>query len=167
MDPATSALPEHVRVAVIGTGFAGLATAIALRRSGRHDFVLLERADDVGGTWRDNRYPGCACDVPSHMYSFSFAPNPDWSRTFSGQPEIEAYLQRVAREHGVLPHVRTGAEVLEARWDDAALLWRVRTARGELTADVLVAGSGGLSSRAPPSTPRPGGTTPTCRAGSP
>ncbi len=146
-------LPAHVRVAVIGTGFAGLGTAIALKRSGRQDFVLLERAGDIGGTWRDNSYPGCACDVPSHMYSFSFAPNPDWSRTFSGQAEIEAYLHRVARESGVLPHVRTRAEVLEARWDAAAALWRVRTSRGELTCDVLVAGSGGLSDPATPAIP--------------
>jgi len=150
MTDTAAGLPAHVRVAVVGTGFAGLATAIALKRSGRRDVVLLERADSIGGTWRDNVYPGCACDVPSHMYSFSFAPNPDWSRTFSTQPEIEAYLHRVAREHGVLAQVRTGAEVLEARWDAAALLWRIRTARGELTADILVSGSGGLSDPAVP-----------------
>lgn len=74
---------EHVRVAVIGSGFGGLGAAVRLRREGITDFVVLERADSVGGTWRDNSYPGCACDVPSHLYSFSFAPNPDWPRTFS------------------------------------------------------------------------------------
>jgi len=98
-------LPSHSRVAIVGTGFAGLGAAIALRRAGRDDFVVLERGGGVGGTWRDNHYPGCECDVPSHLYSFSFAPNPDWSRAFSPQPEIETYLQRTAREAGVLPHV--------------------------------------------------------------
>src|SRR3954452_18404071 len=104
-------LPDHVAVAVIGSGFAGLGTAIQLRRAGRHDFVVLERANELGGTWRDNAYPGCACDVPSHLYSFSFAPNPEWSRSFSPQPEIQAYLLRTAAEHGVGPHMRYGAEV--------------------------------------------------------
>jgi cation diffusion facilitator CzcD-associated flavoprotein CzcO len=79
-------LPDRTGVLVVGTGFAGLGTAIRLRESGRTDFVVLERGADVGGTWRDNRYPGCACDVPSHLYSFSFAPNPDWTRAFSAQP---------------------------------------------------------------------------------
>src|SRR5512132_52906 len=92
--PETSAptLPENVAVAVIGTGFAGLGMAIRLRQMGVEDFVVLERADEVGGTWRDNTYPGCQCDVPSHLYSFSFAPNPEWSRTFSHQSEIWEYL---------------------------------------------------------------------------
>src|SRR5687768_7090215 len=105
-------LPARTSVLVVGTGFAGLGTAVRLREAGRLDFVVIERGHDVGGTWRDNRYPGCACDVPSHLYSFSFAPNPDWSRAFSAQPEIEAYLQRVAVERGVLPHVRFGTELL-------------------------------------------------------
>ena len=145
-DPAgPRALPAAVQVAVIGSGFAGLGTAVALKRAGRSDFVVLERAEDVGGTWRDNAYPGCACDVPSHLYSFSFAPNPDWTRSFSSQPEIQAYLQRTAREHGVLPHLHTGVELLEARWDDAQRRWHLRTSRGELTAEVLVSGAGALS----------------------
>ena len=151
--PGGGDLPAHVRVAIIGTGAAGLCAAVRLLRSGRRDLVLLERADEVGGTWRDNSYPGCACDVPSHMYSFSFAPNPDWSHTFSRQPEIQDYLRRVARDHGVLPHVRTGAEVLDARWDAQELRWHVRTARGSLTADVLVSGSGGLSDPSVPDLP--------------
>ncbi len=151
--PAARALPRSVRVAVIGSGFAGLGAAIALRRAGRHDVVVLERAHEVGGTWRDNRYPGCACDVPSHLYSFSFAPNPDWSRSFSGQPEIQAYLQRTARESGVLPHVHFGAELLEACWDDAAQRWHVRTPKGELTAEVLVTGTGPLSEPSIPAIP--------------
>ena len=110
-------MTQHVSVAVIGSGFAGLGTAIALKQSGRDDFVVLERASDVGGTWRDNSYPGCACDVPSHVYSFSFAPNPNWSHSFSRQPEIQAYLQKTARDYGVLPHVRFDCELLDARWD--------------------------------------------------
>jgi cation diffusion facilitator CzcD-associated flavoprotein CzcO len=146
-------LPEHVRVAVVGSGFAGLGAAVRLRQEGRHDFVVLERADDLGGTWRDNTYPGCACDVQSHLYSYSFAPNPDWSRAFSGAPEIHAYLQRVATEHGVRPHLRYGAELLEASWDDAAQHWRLTTARGSLTADVLVAGTGPLSDPLVPDLP--------------
>ena len=87
---AAEKLPTDVRVAVIGAGFAGLGTAIKLKQAGIEDFVVLERAGDLGGTWRDNSYPGCACDVPSHLYSYSFAPNPDWSRAFSAQPEIQA-----------------------------------------------------------------------------
>ncbi len=146
-------LPAHVRVAVVGSGFAGLGTAIRLQQTGETDFVVLERADDVGGTWRDNTYPGCACDVPSHLYSFSFAPNPDWSRSFSPQPEIQAYLQRVARESGVLPKVRFGAELIEAAWSNQDRRWRLRTARGELTADVLIVGTGPLSEPSLPDIP--------------
>ena len=97
---------EHVRVAVIGSGFGGLGAAVRLRRQGITDFVVLERADSVGGTWRDNSYPGCACDVPSHLYSFSFAPNAEWPRNFSGQPHIRAYLEQVTDTFGLRPHLR-------------------------------------------------------------
>src|ERR671928_881895 len=95
---------EHhgaVDIAIVGSGFSGLAAAIRLKQEGEEDFVVLERGDDVGGTWQYNTYPGCGCDVPSHLYSFSFALNPRWSRTYSLQPEIEAYLQRVAEDFGV------------------------------------------------------------------
>ncbi|HXJ62597.1 MAG TPA: NAD(P)/FAD-dependent oxidoreductase [Actinomycetota bacterium] len=145
-------LPPSVDVAVVGSGFGGLCAAVALRRAGR-DFVVLERGDDVGGTWRDNSYPGCACDVPSHLYSFSFAPNPNWSRSFSPQPEIQAYLRGVARSFGVLPRVRFGAEVLGARWDPSALRWRISTTLGDLEARVLVAGTGPLSEPSIPNLP--------------
>jgi len=141
---------QHVRIAIVGSGFSGLGLAIRLRRQGMHDFVVLERGDDVGGTWRDNTYPGCACDVPSHLYSFSFAPNPEWSRTFSAQPEIWAYLRRCARDFGVLPHIRFRHEVTEARWDEAAQRWQVDTTGGRLTAQFLVAAQGGLSEPALP-----------------
>jgi cation diffusion facilitator CzcD-associated flavoprotein CzcO len=120
-------LPDHVRVAIVGAGFAGIGSAVRLREHGIHDFVLLERADSVGGTWRDNTYPGCACDVPSHLYSFSFAPNPDWSHVFSRQPEIRAYLERVTDEFGVRPHVHTSTDLVAGRWDDDAMLWRLET----------------------------------------
>ena len=106
---------------------------------------MLERAQDLGGTWRENTYPGCACDVPSNLYSFSFAPNPDWSQTFSPQPEIWEYLRRVSGEHGIDPHIRYGHEVTAARWDAQAGLWRIETAGGDLTADMLVAAAGPLS----------------------
>ena len=91
-------------VAIIGSGFSGLGMAIRLKQAGFGDFVILERASEVGGTWQANTYPGCACDVPSHLYSFSFAPNPDWTQTYSTQPEIWAYLQRVADDFGLRPH---------------------------------------------------------------
>jgi cation diffusion facilitator CzcD-associated flavoprotein CzcO len=136
---------EHVRVAVIGSGFGGLGAAVRLRREGVTDFVVLERADAVGGTWRDNSYPGCACDVPSHLYSFSFAPNAAWPRAFSGQPHIRAYLEQVADTFGLRPHIRFNAEVEQARWDGEARHWRLRTAQGELTADIVISATGPLS----------------------
>src|ERR671933_612695 len=102
-EPGDGPLPRRVRIAIIGSGFAGLCAAIRLEQTGRDDFVVLERAGDVGGTWRDNSYPGCACDVPSHLYSFSFAPNPDWTRSFSPQPEIWEYLRRCADRYGISP----------------------------------------------------------------
>lgn len=137
---------EHVRVAVIGSGFGGLGAAVRLRREGITDFVVLERAASVGGTWRDNSYPGCACDVPSHLYSFSFAPNPDWPRTFSGQEHIRAYLERVADTFGLRPHIRLEHEVTLMRWDNDALHWVIDAANGTtLTADVVVSATGPLS----------------------
>jgi cation diffusion facilitator CzcD-associated flavoprotein CzcO len=143
--PEHSSSPEHHRIVIVGSGFSGLGAAIRLKQEGIHDFVVLEKADDLGGTWRDNTYPGCGCDVPSHLYSFSFAPNPDWSRTFSGQPEIWDYLRRTSREHGVEPHMRYRHEVTSADWDGEAELWRIDTSAGPLTANLLVAGPGPLS----------------------
>lgn len=136
---------EHHRVAIVGSGFAGLGAAIRLKQGGIEDFVVLERGEDVGGTWNFNTYPGCQCDIPSHLYSFSFAPNPNWSRTYSKQPEIWEYLRRTARERGVDPHVRLRCEVTAADWDEQAECWRIQTSTGPLTADVLVAGAGPLS----------------------
>ncbi len=136
------------RVAVIGAGFAGIGLGARLRQAGIDDFVVLERGDDVGGTWRDNRYPGCQCDVPSHLYSFSFAPNPDWSRAFSPQPEIQAYLQDCAERFGLRPHLRLGHTVTDASWQGDH--WRIETDHGPVEADVLVSAHGGLSEPAVP-----------------
>jgi cation diffusion facilitator CzcD-associated flavoprotein CzcO len=133
------------QVAIIGSGFGGLGAAVRLKQAGLHDFVVLERAGDVGGTWRDNTYPGCACDVESHLYSFSFALEPRWSYRFSRQPQIWQYLQRCAREFGVLPHVRFHHAVQGAHWDEQERLWRIRTNGGSLSARVLVLASGPLS----------------------
>lgn len=143
----------HLAVAIVGNGFSGLGTAIRLRQAGEDNFLIFERHDDVGGTWRDNSYPGCACDVPSHLYSFSFAPNPDWSRSFSAQPEIHAYLQRVSAEYGIDRFTRNRHEVLDATWDDDAQHWVVTTSQGVWTADVLVLGSGALSDPSFPDVP--------------
>ncbi|MCA0143633.1 NAD(P)/FAD-dependent oxidoreductase [Blastococcus sp. LR1] len=144
--PGTAAVAaREVRVAVIGSGFAGLAMGIKLRERGETDFVLLERAEDVGGTWRDNVYPGAACDVQSHLYSYSFAPNPDWGRSYSEQPEIQAYLQRIAARYGVRDHCVFGADVTAARWDEGDRRWHVTTTAGEFRARVLISAAGALA----------------------
>jgi cation diffusion facilitator CzcD-associated flavoprotein CzcO len=138
-------LPDHVRVFVLGAGFAGLGAAIKLDEAGISDFVVVDKGETVGGTWRDNTYPGAACDVPSQLYSFSFAPNPEWSRSFSPQPEIQAYLEDVARQSGVLGRFHFGVTVQDASWDEQDRVWQVSTSAGSLTADVVISGSGGLS----------------------
>ncbi|MGW7516623.1 flavin-containing monooxygenase [Streptomyces sp. NPDC054796] len=137
---------EHVRVAVIGSGFGGLGAAVRLRRAGITDFVVLERREAVGGTWHDNTYPGCACDVPSHLYSFSFAPNPEWPRNFSGQEHIRRYLERVADTFGLRQHLRFNSEVQLMSWDPEELHWNIETAQGKrLSADFVVSATGPLS----------------------
>ncbi|MET8652636.1 flavin-containing monooxygenase [Nocardia aurea] len=146
-------IPEHVSIAVIGAGIAGIGLAVKLRESGFEDFLVFERADDLGGTWRANTYPGAACDVPSHLYSYSFAPNPDWSRTYGTQPEILAYLRGVADEHDVQRYMRFGADLEQARWDEPENLWRLRTGRGELTADILISAVGPFSEAQIPAMP--------------
>jgi cation diffusion facilitator CzcD-associated flavoprotein CzcO len=129
---------------VVGSGFAGIATVIELARHGLKDVVVLERAADLGGTWRDNRYPGCACDIPSHLYSFSFAPSTRWSRAFARQDEIWSYLRQVADRFGVAPAIRYGEELVHARYDDGT--WHLATARGtRLAARSLVLATGALN----------------------
>jgi cation diffusion facilitator CzcD-associated flavoprotein CzcO len=135
----------HVRVAVVGSGFGGLGTAVRLRQEGMEDFVVFEQADDVGGVWRDNRYPGVACDVQSHLYSFSFAPNPHWTHRFSPGGEIWEYLRRVADEFGIRSHIRFRHRVREAAWDERTARWRIDTTGGRWTAEVLVAAPGAFS----------------------
>jgi cation diffusion facilitator CzcD-associated flavoprotein CzcO len=139
------ALPDRVRTLVIGAGFAGLGTAIKLDEAGHTDFLVVDKGSTVGGTWRDNTYPGAACDVPSQLYSFSFAPNTEWSRSFSPQPEIQAYLEDVARQAGVLDRFRFGVTVEDASWDEDDQVWQVATSAGTVTADIVISGSGGLS----------------------
>ena len=119
--------------------------AIKLREAGIEDFVVLERGAKVGGTWWFNTYPGCGCDVPSHLYSFSFAPNPDWTRTYSKQPEIEAYLQRVAEDFDIERSVRLETNVTGADWDEDEQRWHVATDKGDVSARVLVSAAGALS----------------------
>jgi cation diffusion facilitator CzcD-associated flavoprotein CzcO len=152
-DPSGATRPRHVRVGIIGAGFAGLGMAISLKQRGVEDFVVWERDGDVGGTWWANTYPGCQCDIPSHLYSFSFALNPDWGRTYATQPEIEAYIQRVTEEYGLRPHVETDCAVTNATWDDASDRWTVTTEKGVFTADVIVAAPGPLSEPSVPDLP--------------
>lgn len=142
---AGDASAPHIHdVVVVGAGFTGLGLAYRLREAGVRDFVLLERADDVGGTWRDNTYPGAACDVPSNLYSYSFAPNPEWSRSFAGGPEILAYLRDFARREALLSCVRFGHDVVEARFGDHT--WHVTTrAHGVFRARALLLASGPLA----------------------
>jgi cation diffusion facilitator CzcD-associated flavoprotein CzcO len=143
-----------IDVLIVGSGFSGLGMAVRLREAGTDDFVVLERAGEVGGTWRDNTYPGATCDVPSHLYSFSFAPNPDWSRSFSPQPEIQAYLQACAERFGIRPHIRFGHELLDARWDGDDARWEVTTSTGAcFRARVLISATGALSEPSVPAVP--------------
>ncbi len=136
---------EHTEIAIVGAGFGGLGMAVELLRAGREDFVVLERGPEVGGTWLANTYPGCQCDVPSNLYSFSFAGKSDWSRAYPEQPQILDYLRDTADRFGVRPHVRLDTEVLDASWDEEEMLWRIDTSRGSLTARGLVAAPGLLS----------------------
>ncbi|MHB1835589.1 MAG: flavin-containing monooxygenase, partial [Solirubrobacteraceae bacterium] len=129
---------------ILGAGVSGLAVAAGLKRAGKDDFVIIDRAGAVGGTWHLNRYPGCAVDIPSHLYSYSFALNPDWSRTYAEQPELEEYIGQAARRLGLLDHVSLGTEMLEARWDAAAQRWEIGTSRGLFHARFFVIAAGPL-----------------------
>lgn len=144
---------RHAHVIVIGSGLAGLAAAVRFRNEGWDDFLILERGDHVGGTWRDNTYPGAACDVPSHLYSYSFALNPNWTRSFSAQSEIQDYIIDVARRYRVYGKHVFGCEVLGARWIDDAARWELDTSRGTFTADILVGAFGALCEPSLPDIP--------------
>jgi cation diffusion facilitator CzcD-associated flavoprotein CzcO len=180
-ETTTGERPDY-QVLILGTGFAGIGTAIQLQKAGFTDFALIEKEADVGGTWFVNTYPGCACDVQSHMYSFSFEPNPDWSREFSPQPEILAYLRRCADKYQVRPRVQFETQAVGATYDERNSLWRVKLADARaverylqlrglkpgdplpendpeqpahrwLTARVVVSGMGGLSTPSYPTLP--------------
>ncbi|HEY5855386.1 MAG TPA: NAD(P)/FAD-dependent oxidoreductase [Aldersonia sp.] len=144
---------RHVRTLIVGSGFAGLGAAIRLSQQGETDFVVLERGPEVGGTWRCNTYPGAACDVPSQLYSYSFALNPNWSRSFSAQPEIQRYIETVATRYDVRARHRFGCEVTGARWDADRARWEVDTNQGAYTADVVITAVGALCEPALPGIP--------------
>lgn len=144
---------RHVHVAILGAGFSGLGMAIRLKQRGYDDFVVIERAADLGGTWRDNTYPGCACDIPSHLYSFSFALNPHWSRAYSPQREIWDYLRQCAERFDILPHIQWNSKLLSASWDEDKQRWHITTTQGQLLADILILGNGPLSEPSLPAIP--------------
>jgi cation diffusion facilitator CzcD-associated flavoprotein CzcO len=134
-----------VDVLIVGGGFSGLCMAIKLREAGMNSFLLIEKSDDIGGTWYDNRYPGCACDIPSHLYSFSFEPSPDWSRMYPGQREIHDYLKRCVERYKIAPNIRLNTRFREAIWDEAEDVWHATAGEGmRIRARVLVSGIGGL-----------------------
>ncbi len=146
-------LPHH-QVAIVGSGFAGLGMAIALRRAGFDDFVVLERSGSVGGTWRDNHYPGCGCDVPTPLYSYSFAPNPNWSHLYARAEEIRSYMEDCADRFEVRGHIRFGAAVSGGAWDQERQRWVIELdGRAALSAGFLVGGFGGLNRTSYPDIP--------------
>lgn len=144
---------HETSIIIVGAGFGGMGMAMKLKERGMDDFVMLERADDVGGAWRDNTYPGVACDVPSHLYSFSYMPKPDWSRVFSPGGEIWQYLRDCAKKTGLVPHIQFGANLEKATWDEAAKLWTVETPRGIWQAKYLITATGVLADAVLPDIP--------------
>ncbi len=153
-DVKTVPLRTHTEVAILGAGFAGLCMAIRLRQQGHRELVIFEQADSLGGTWRDNTYPGCGCDVPSDLYSFSFERNPDWSRTFATQQEILDYLRQVAEKHQVEASIKFDTKIVSLRWNDSHQHWQLTAADGrQFTATVVISGMGGLHIPAVPELP--------------
>lgn len=150
--------PERrdAEVLVIGGGISGIGAAIGLRRAGVDDVLILERADELGGTWRDNTYPGCACDIPSHLYSYSFAPNPEWTRVFAERDEIQRYVLGVADRYSIRRLARLETEVLDASWDDERQRWVLHTTTGRYTARALVIAAGPLHEPVVPDFPGAG-----------
>ena len=144
---------EHFEIAIAGAGFSGLGVAMALNRAGFDDFVILERAGDLGGTWRDNTYPGCACDIPSVLYSWTAEQNPRWSQAFAGQEEIWDYMREVVARHDIARHIRFDCEVLSMRWDGEREHWEIETGQGTITAGVAISAVGPLADPAIPDLP--------------
>ncbi len=143
----------HAEIIIVGGGFSGLGMAIRLKQDGVDDFVVLERAPDIGGAWHHNTYPGCRCDIPSHLYSFSFAPNPDWSQTYSPQAGVRDYLLRCAEDFGIRPHLRLNVDVETLTWREADQLWELDTSSGTYTANVVVNCMGPLNEPRLPDVP--------------
>ena len=146
MEPAGAAKhpPLDADIVIVGAGFSGIGMGAALKKAGIDSFILLERAGDVGGTWRENDYPGCACDIPAMLYSFSFEPGSDWSSTFPRQDEIWNYLRHCSVKYGVQPHIRFGTELVDARYDTPSATWALRTQSGTLRTRVLISAMGAL-----------------------
>jgi cation diffusion facilitator CzcD-associated flavoprotein CzcO len=153
--PVTPAVsPRHCKIAIIGTGFSGLGMAIRLQQQGEQDFLLFEKEAGVGGTWRVNNYPGCACDVQSHLYSFSFEQNPNWTRMFAPQPEIKNYLEACWHKYQLQDKTMLNSAVNQLRWDEQGGLWMIESANGEhFSAQFVVSGMGALSTAAIPKVP--------------
>jgi cation diffusion facilitator CzcD-associated flavoprotein CzcO len=141
---ATESGAETLEVLIVGAGFSGLAMAIRCRQAGIGPMRVIEKAEDIGGTWRENTYPGAACDVPSHLYSLSFAPKADWTRMYASQPEIQAYLRETAERHGLMPLIQFGTAFSGATWDEARAHWHVETDRGPIITRSIVSAMGGL-----------------------
>ncbi len=150
---------HETSIIIVGAGFGGLGMAMRLKEKGMDDFVILERADDVGGAWRDNTYPGVACDVPSHLYSFSYMPKADWSRVFSPGGEIWEYLRECARKSGLIPHIHFGAGLEKAEWDSGARRWVVETPLGTWRSQYLITATGVLADASLPNIPGMDGFT--------
>jgi cation diffusion facilitator CzcD-associated flavoprotein CzcO len=151
IDTDNGAPRRHARFGILGAGFGGLGVAIRLKQAGIEDFVVWERDADVGGTWWANSYPGCQCDIPSHLYSFSFAPNPNWTRTYPLQPELRGYLRECTERYEVRDHIRLDCEITGAEWDEGEGLWKIESTQGPFTVEMLVAAPGFLSEPATPS----------------
>ena len=150
----TTTTQQPLTAAIIGTGFGGIGMAIKLRQAGITDFVMLEKSDRIGGTWRDNTYPGAACDVPSPLYSFSFEQDFDWPRFYSGQSDIHRYQLHCVDKYGLTPHVRFHSEVRRADFDEQRGLWRIETSQGEVVlARALITATGQLNRPAYPKIP--------------
>jgi cation diffusion facilitator CzcD-associated flavoprotein CzcO len=152
-DATTRTAVRHAHVGIIGAGFSGIGLAVRLQQAGIDDFVILESGDSFGGTWRANTYPGCACDVPSNLYSYSFAPNPDWTSTFAHQDEIKAYAIATAERFDLPRRTQFGVTLLGAAWNDERQLWDVRTSDGDWTFDVFVSATGPLNEPKLPDVP--------------
>jgi cation diffusion facilitator CzcD-associated flavoprotein CzcO len=143
--PFATAAVANVSVLIVGAGFSGLCMGINLLQAGMISFLIIEKSEDLGGTWWDNRYPGCACDIPSHLYSFSFAPSTEWTRMYPGQQEIHDYLKRCVERYRLGPYLRLNTRFREAIWDESEAVWNATAGDGmRIRARVLVSGMGAL-----------------------